>query len=292
MITMNEIMQLSASERARKQKGLFRELAIGVWAPYEPQIMNFLLNTLGPQKVFSQKTLLKIIDRLIGLAIYTQVATYDEMTAFIDSIPDDFTIVCGPCACRKNTLAETGNDARDIAAGRLDFCQASPLNLDIQFGVCGNKFKDCQGYEPISKQALLDLEKETRNMGLVSNLYVMMGGEGSICHCSAKTCVPLIVYNNLNDNTARVIQKGHYIAVTDASACDNTGNCARVCHFGARKMITRNGKALLAYYPDKCYGCGLCAAVCPNNAVTMTVRSRKQAETLSQQRLIDGATDV
>lgn len=277
MITMNEIMQMSESKRAQKQKGFLRELAIGTWAPYEPQIMNFLRHTLGPQKIFSQKTLLKIIDRLIGLAIYTQVATYEEMTAFIDSIPDDFTIVCGPCACRKNTLAEAGNDARDLAAGRLDFCRPSPLNLDIQFGVCGDKFKGCEGYEPISKQALHDLEAETRNMGLVSNLYVMMGGEGSICHCSSPTCVPLIVYNHFNDSSARVIQKGHSIAVTDTAACDHTGNCARVCHFGARTLVTESGLSRLVYHPDKCYGCGLCAAVCPNQAITMTARGRKQA---------------
>lgn len=277
MITMKEIMQLSEIERAQKQKGLFRELAIGAWAPHEPMIMNFLRNTLGPKKLFSQKTLLRIIDRLISMAIYTQVATYEEMTAFIETIPDDFAIVCGPCACRKNTLAEVGNDARDIAAGRFDLCRPSPLKLDIQFGVCADKFKNCEGYEPISKQALLELEKETRNMGLVSNLYVMMGGEGSICHCSAKTCVPLIVYNNLDDSDARVIQKGHYVAVTDSSICDNTGNCTQVCHFGARVLVKKDGKDQLVYYPDKCYGCGLCATVCPHNAVTMTARNRKHA---------------
>ena len=66
MITMDEIMRLSDAERMDKQKGFLRELAIGAWAPYEPRIMKMLLNTLGPRKLFSQKTTLKIVDRLIS----------------------------------------------------------------------------------------------------------------------------------------------------------------------------------------------------------------------------------
>ena len=277
MITMAEILRLSDVERAEMQKGFFRELSIGMWAPFEPQIMKLLLNTLGPRKLFSRQTTLKIIDRLISMSIYTQVATYGEMVAFIKSIPDDFTIACGPCACRKNTLAEAGNDARDLAAGKFDFCQPSPLNLDIQFGESGDKFMKCDGYRPISKPELLELEKESRNMGLVSNMYVMAGGEGSICHCSSATCVPLIVYNNLHNDTARVIKKGGYISVTDSGACDITGNCAKVCHFGAREIVMRNGTASLQYHPSRCYGCGLCEAACQNNAVSMAARSRHEA---------------
>jgi NAD-dependent dihydropyrimidine dehydrogenase PreA subunit len=274
MITIAELINMPEEDRAKMQKGLLRELVIGAWAPREPQMMRLLLNTLGPKKLFSQKTLLRVIDRLIGLSIYTQVAAYEEMTAFIASIPDDFTIVRGPCACRKNTLAEAGSDARDIAAGRLDLCRPSPLNLDIQFGVCGDKFRDCEGYEPVSKKDLLALEQETRNMGLVSNLYLMLGGEGSICHCSSVTCVPLIVYNNLNDSRARVIKKGQTIAATDPDACDNAGACAGVCHFGARTMVAAGGKTKLRYEPAQCYGCGLCAFVCPNRAITMTTRNK------------------
>ena len=272
MLTMDEIMRMSDAQRADMQKGRLRELAIGAWAPYEPQIMKMLLNTLGPKGPFSQQTTLKIVDRLISLGIYTQVGTYEEMVAFIKSIPDDFTIACGPCACRKNTLDEAGNDARDLAAGKLDFCRPSPLNLDIQFGVCGDKFKLVEGYQEISKAELLALEKECHNMGLVSNLFVMMGGEGSICHCSSATCVPLLVYNNLDDDRAKVIKKGRFVADTGLSACDNTGSCANVCHFGAREMVEKEGVPTLAYHPSKCFGCGLCADVCPNSAVIMKER--------------------
>ncbi len=272
MITITDLMNLSDEERAKLKKGVVKELVIGAWAPREPQIMKLLLNTLGPKKIFSHKTLLRLIDRLVGLSFYTQVATYEEMVTFINSIPDDFTIVCGPCACRKNTLTEAGNDARDFAGGRLDLCQPSPLNLDIQFGVCGDKFQSCEGYEPISKQGLLELEQQTRNMGLVSNVYLMLGGEGSICHCSSATCVPLIVYNHLNDSRAKVIKKGQYLAVTDPAACDNVGDCTRVCHFGARTLVEKDGKAQLRYEPARCYGCGLCAYVCPNEAITMMPR--------------------
>ena len=103
-------------------------------------------------------------------------------------------------------------------------------------------------------------------------VYLMLGGEGSICHCSSATCVPLIVYNNLNDSRAKVIKKGQYLAVTDAAACDNTGDCTRVCHFGARTMVEKDGQARLRYQPSRCFGCGLCAHVCPNKAIDMVPR--------------------
>jgi Pyruvate/2-oxoacid:ferredoxin oxidoreductase delta subunit len=194
------------------------------------------------------------------------------MVEFITNLPDDYKIVQGPCSCRINTAKEAGCDARDLKNGKLDFCRESPLRLDIQFGKCGEEFGRCDGYEPITKEECIALEYECRDMGLVSNLYVMFGGEGSICHCSGKTCVPLITHHLAGGGLRRFYQKGEKIALTDYKACCQNGYCATVCHFNAREIRkTGKGKELL-HFANKCYGCGLCAEVCPEKAITMVSR--------------------
>ncbi len=272
-MNIEEIMNLPHQERLDRQKGVLRELAIGMWAPREPQIMGMLSNALKEKSNFSKEVISKILDRFFGIGIYTAVATLEEIKAFIRSMPDDFTIVRGPCACRINTASEAGFDARDMKSGNFNYCRHSPLNLDIQFATCGEKFKNCEGYEPITKDELIALEDESHNMGLVSNLYVMFGGEGSICHCSSKTCVPLITYRYVCDGRRHIYKKGAYIAETDQSRCCGNGTCQDVCHFRARTQTVQDGKRRTVFDPVKCYGCGVCAAACPEKAIRMVRRN-------------------
>ncbi len=273
MLNIQEIMNMSVEERHRRQKGKTRGLAIGIWAPREPMLMGMLRNAIKNKGDFSKEVISKIIDRIISIGIFTTVATLEEIIPFIESIPDDFEIVKGPCACRINTAEEAGFDARDIQSGHIDYCKSSPLNLDIQFGKCGEKFGKCEGYEPITKEELIELERECHNMGLVSNLYVMFGGEGSICHCSSKTCVPLITYRYVCDGKRKVYKKGAFIAETDHLCCEGSGKCASVCHFNARTMVEEKGMKKMVFDPVKCYGCGICASVCPTKAVSMVERT-------------------
>jgi NAD-dependent dihydropyrimidine dehydrogenase PreA subunit len=211
--------------------------------------------------------------------MYTQIVTYHEVAEFINSMPDSFKIACGPCACRINTAEELGPDAMDIEAGKFEFINQTPLNVDIQFGACGEQFGKLESYKDITKRELLELEKECHNLGLVSNIYVMLNGEGSICHCSSKTCVPLTVNSCISGN-GHFIKRGELVAKTNPSLCNNTGYCTKVCHFNARRMIDENGKIILQYDQAKCYGCGLCESVCPEKAVKMIKRKERvgQAE--------------
>lgn len=263
----------SPDERRRIQKGKMRETLIGCYAPREPLVMEYILKFLEYEKKLPLGLVHQIIDRLASISVATTVVTHEEVVRFIEELPDDFAIAVGPCACRIHTAKMLGPDARDISAGNLEFCRNTPINVDIQIAKCGEKFGELEEYKPITKKELLDLEAECFNMGLVANIYQMMGGEAGICHCSSATCAPFLANEALNGKSS-VIKKGKYVASTDKEVCNGTGNCVKVCHFKARKIVARNGKLFSTIDSGRCYGCGLCVDVCPEKAIFMTQRKR------------------
>ena len=276
MKSLSDYMNMPEAERRKLQKGPIRSMMIGAWSKREPQIMKAFRNAVSTESGFSNKLTAKILDRLFAiLNIKTMVTTYEQTVNFIQSLPDDYIIAKGPCACRINTAEEMGPDARDMDGGKLDYDRRTPLNVDIQFAKCGEKFVLNAGYEKITKEELLELEKDCRNMGLVSNIYFIKGGEGSLCHCSSKTCVPLMVTGLIRDKGTSVMLKGDFIAKTSDVLCDLgkcKGECAVVCHFFARSISEENGSATLKVNANRCFGCGICAGVCPEKAIEMIAR--------------------
>lgn len=233
--------------------------------------MESILNFLRYRRKYPLDLTHRILDRFASMTICTTVVTHDEVVEFINGLPDDYAIARGPCACRLHTAEALGPDARDLGGGNLDFCLQTPLDVDIQLAMCGEKFGALETYSLITKPELLQLEDECFNMGLVANVYAMMGGDAGICHCSSATCVPLMANEAIAGRSA-VIQKGAFVARTHAASCDGTGDCLRVCHFNARKTVRRGERVVSTCAVADCYGCGLCAAVCPRGAIRMERR--------------------
>jgi ferredoxin len=263
-----KLVQRPETERKKMQKSKLREMILGAYAPWEPQLMRTIFQFLETVDRYPLELVHRMIDRLASMSICTAVVTHQEILHYIRTMPDNFAIAKGPCACRLHTADSLGPDARDLASGNLELHRQSPLNVDIQIGLSGEKFSKLDTYERISKGDLLDLEKECHNMGLVSNIYMMMGGETGICHCSSATCVPLIANRAIKGRTT-VIKKGRMIARTDMSKCNGSGNCVKICHFNARSMNPDKG---LRVNHARCFGCGLCADVCPTGAISMVPR--------------------
>lgn len=82
-----------------------------------------------------------------------------------------------------------------------------------------------------------------------------------ICFCCDDCCG---YFTNPNE----ICDKGELVESTDMNKCNFCGDCAAVCHFGARKMA--DDELLIAN--NNCFGCGLCAEVCPEDCVEMVRR--------------------
>jgi 2-oxoacid:acceptor oxidoreductase delta subunit (pyruvate/2-ketoisovalerate family) len=65
-----------------------------------------------------------------------------------------------------------------------------------------------------------------------------------------------------------------YIPKTDYNKCIGCGTCAQVCPESAVTMGEVNGKKQPSTDYDFCKGCGLCAAECPVKAIAMELEQK------------------
>ena len=95
----------------------------------------------------------------------------------------------------------------------------------------------------------------------------------AICNCCACDCYPFGAARVLGSKG--VYPRSRYLAEYAASLCTHCGACVRRCHFGAfytdgaTVMVKDKARAAVAFDPQKCWGCGLCANACAAEAITM-----------------------
>jgi len=65
-----------------------------------------------------------------------------------------------------------------------------------------------------------------------------------------------------------------FVPVTDYDKCIGCGTCARVCPETAITMVKKAGKNKPQTDLDFCKGCGLCATECPVKCIKMELESK------------------
>ena len=167
-------------------------------------------------------------------------------------------IVVQPCDCRK--LGENCN---------------RPVETCIWLDEGARRALDRGHGRRLTKAEALDLLRRADKRGLMHTADSEWRERGlhAICNCCACDCYPFLAAQELG--TKGVWPKSHYIVEYDQDQCNQCGACVKRCHFGAfyhdGSIIKVDGKVKkkVSINPEKCWGCGLCANSCPQEAIEM-----------------------
>ena len=90
---------------------------------------------------------------------------------------------------------------------------------------------------------------------------------GSICNCD-HDCVSF--KRHIEKKGAPTFFRAEYIAQADWDVCTGCKSCMSQCQFGSIFYSSANAKVYID--PTRCYGCGVCRAPCPTEAITLIPR--------------------
>jgi ferredoxin len=183
---------------------------------------------------------------------------YPEILQMVDAL--DGPIGVGPCRCR---VAHRGCD--------------HPLDTDIviRTGVDAWTHAFPREYRLVGKEEAKHIIAECHRLGLWHMVFihcpVNQANEYVICNCCTCGCVPYILNRELGQHMYPLV-RGEYVACADADRCAGHGVCVTACPFDAWAVV--DGKARMV---GTCFGCGRCASVCPERAITMVKRETRHS---------------
>ncbi len=142
-----------------------------------------------------------------------------------------------------------------------------PINTCIHIGF-GKSLQEIpyksENLVKVSKSEIRQLLEECDERGLVHQLIFFPNPSFYYVICNCCPCCCVVMNKYLKSGSPQMV-KSDFIAYTDLMLCNNCGICKGLCNFGARKLIRNK----FTFFPDNCFGCGLCVSKCPENAITL-----------------------
>lgn len=162
-----------------------------------------------------------------------------------------------PCACRYYTRGLTNQR----------FCFGLGIDREHLLG----KFPDSSAcLEVIEKDEAISLFRKFDEEGLMHSVWSGVTPYVSgLCNCDGD-CEAYGSY--IRDRRLPSFFRAEYICQVDPDQCNGCKECMRQCQFGAQFYSSALGKVMIE--PKLCFGCGVCRATCPKNAISLIPRAR------------------
>ncbi len=177
-------------------------------------------------------------------------------------------IVRVPCVCRQATLNKA--DARYCYGIALGPGAASKFN-EILAGV-GSSFAsgpDTDGLETLDRETAMQHFREHEQEGLCHTVWTFVTPFiGGLCNCDRSDCVAMQA-TVVRD--VKVMFRAEYVGEVAPEKCTGCRSCMKACQFGAMGFSAAQEKAFIDQ--RACYGCGVCRAMCPSEAIALKSRS-------------------
>ncbi len=168
----------------------------------------------------------------------------------LDTLQHQKIIAVIPCACRtgRPPCAHSLHKPHE-----LESCVTFGLAAFLQVGSGLGRRIDPQEARIIFERAA--------DSGLVHHVIYSMGTILELCNCCAETCAVIRSYRS---GIPEVVRPSEYIAIRGPKCNGCSGRSEKVC------------VAMCPYEQEpssiKCFGCGLCARHCPQQAIQMVPR--------------------
>ena len=208
----------------------------------------FLMKTLGGHR----PALGRVVPIHASIDARLEILGYEDMR---EIIREARSFALRECICRKDQ-ALLGRPC----AHTLDACLAfsSEANAFDYFNYAG---------QVISRDEALRVLDATEAEGLVHATYNVRERPMFVCNCCACCCGFLRGLKEFH--APYMLARSNFVAAIDADGCSDCAACAPPrCPMDA--ISQENGRYDVA--ADRCIGCGVCAAVCPTDAIRLVRR--------------------
>ncbi len=115
----------------------------------------------------------------------------------------------------------------------------------------------------VTQAEALDIIESAQDAGLVHVTMNKADIGGFICNCCGCCCQS---FSLLVADGVSLCDPSRYSPAIEAGKCSSCGMCEERCWFGA---VAINKDGIAEVNEKKCLGCGQCATVCPEEAITM-----------------------
>lgn len=154
----------------------------------------------------------------------------------------------------------------------------TPLETCLSFGAAAGYLTRHGFAREISRHEVMEILEKSRQMGLVISADNVKRNVKFICCCCSCCCNMLLGINKFG--YTNFVMTSSFIARVDPEKCTGCGKCAAVCPVKNIKMVSsgdgENAKRMLARVDKNfCLGCGVCALQCRNGAIELKKRKQK-----------------
>jgi len=183
---------------------------------------------------------------------FGQVVTLEDAERIIDSV-DSITRL--PCGCRYFTTGKA--DKR--------YC----FGLGVVAGGMWGAMPDSHSFEVLTKEEAKKVIRDYDTEGLVHTVWTAVNPFVlGLCNCD-HDCLAYRGY--IEKRGMPSFFRGESIGEADVELCSGCKDCIKQCQFGALFYSSALGKVYID--PTRCFGCGVCRAACPTEAIHMAPRA-------------------
>lgn len=166
-----------------------------------------------------------------------------------------------------------------------------PCNCRKLAGHCDKLTETCLGFDDsitdrtsgrsLTKEEAKEIVRKAHKNGLMHqvNSDWRTNGLAWMCNCCSCCCYPTRLARE--KGTKGVFPVIQYVAQQDTVKCTHCGACTKRCSFAAfykgetNVMVSGKPRRSVKFDPKKCWGCGICVEICPQEAISMRTLLQK-----------------